>query len=134
MYGRPKEAASKKESQNRLRANRRIGPGGGGGGGGGEGGGGGRRPRRRRPARPRPAAPSRLPRRAGIPPPPGPAQNGGSAAAAQPVPSPAPWALSAHRTGLSTRGPAPRSEAAQAAREGLCRLQRGAGGGGGRLP
>lgn len=54
-----------------------------------------------------PAAASRLPRRAGIPPPPGPAQDGGQAAAAQPVPSPAPWALSANRAGLDTPGPAP---------------------------
>lgn len=72
---------------------------------GGRGGAGKRR--RPRPARPRPAAPNWLPRRAAIPPPPGPAQDGGPAAAAQPVPSPAPWALSATRAGLDTPSPAP---------------------------
>lgn len=81
-----------------------------------------------------PAAPSRLPRRAGIPPPPGPAQDGRPAAAAQPSPPPRPGR--SRQTAPASTPPAqrPRSEAAQAAREGLCLLQRGAGGGGGRLP
>lgn len=102
MYGRPKGAGSREKSQNqaggrqahgpwevRRRRRRR------------------RRRRPRRPARSRPAAPSLPPRRAGIPPPPGPAQDGGPAATAQPVPSPAPWSLSATRAGLAIPDPAP---------------------------
>lgn len=73
-------------------------------------------------------------RRARVPPTPEPAQDGGPAAAAQPVPFHAPWVLSATRAASTPPAQRPRNEAAQAAREGLWLLQRGAGGGGGRLP
>lgn len=141
MYSGPRGAVERK-AKPRLGANRRTGPGsrgggdgGGAGGGGGEGGGGGDGGRGggglRGSGLPHQAvrrvAPGSLPRR------------GRRKMAVRPPPrsrSPPPRPGRSRQTAPASTPPAqrPRSEAAQAAREGLCLLQRGAGGGGGRLP
>lgn len=94
----------------------------------------GRRRRRRRPARPRPA-----PRAAAAPPPGCLPRQGRRKMAGRRAPrsySPSPLPGCSRRPAPASTPPArrPRNEAAPAAREGLCLPQRGAGGGGGRLP
>lgn len=134
MYGGPKGVVERKAKprlgQTGTGPGRRRGGGtGGGGGGGGDGGrrGGGLRG-------------SGLPHRAVCRVAPGSLPRWGRRKmAVRPPPrsrSPPPRPGRSRQTAPASTPPAqrPRSEAAQAAREGLCLLQRGAGGGGGRLP